>query len=436
MRVDRDERLDILAPVALEHARFLAPVLGLTVGWYTFAGGLIGLSLTTFSFVLNTCVTLALALVWIGCRQRFFAPRSGHLVLGTLWWLITGAALQSLLTGAQSELVLVVILEMLGIAVLLDTRFVFGSLLVLDVVFVPIMIWADIPGWPTYLGGAAGAQFLGIVCHLVFRRAMYETELRRLAQADVARALDRKITELAESRAARDSLTEQIAAAQRIEATGTLAASFAHEMNNILSGITTMTSMLARRTAPGQRQDYDMILSESERGAELTRGLLAFSRRDAQAREPRSFDEIVQQCCEMLRRTLPRAIKLELQLDASVAVSCDVVQIGQLLVNLALNAAEAMDANGTITVETDCVVLDTGRFARLRVLDHGRGMDPATRMRAFDPFFTTKPLGKGCGLGLSTAWRIARSHDGNIELDSSIGEGTTATLYLPLMRAS
>ena len=430
MRVAGD-RSDILAPVALEHARLLAPVLGLTIGWFTFAGDVIGLSLTTGSFVLNTSVTVALVLMWVGCRRRFFAPQSGHVVLGALWWLITGAALQSLLMGAQSELALVVILEMFGIAVLLDTRFVIGSLLVLDVVFVPIMIWADVPGWPTYVGGAAGAQVLGIICHLVFRRAMHETELRRLAQAEVSRVLDHKITELAESRAARDALTEQIAAAQKIEATGTLAASFAHEMNNILAGITTMTSLRARRADGAQRLDYEMILAESQRGSELTRGLLAFSRRDAQAREPRPFDEIVQQCCEMLRRTLPRAIKLELQLGAPVAVSCDVVQIGQLLVNLALNAAEAMDSNGTITVETSCVALDRGSYACLRVRDRGRGMDQATRTRAFDPFFTTKPLGKGCGLGLSTAWRIARSHDGMIELDSSVGAGTTATVFLP-----
>ncbi|MDQ3336641.1 MAG: ATP-binding protein [Myxococcota bacterium] len=429
--------------MALEHARFLAPVLAIAVGWYTFAADLIALSLTPFSFVLNVCVTLTLAVLWFACRRQWFAPRHGHVLLGALWWLVTGASVQGLLTGAQSEIALLVMLEMLAIAVLLHTRFVVASLLVLDVVFVPIMVWTELPGWPMYLGGAAGAQFLGIVCHLIFKHAMHETELRRRAQADVSRTLDRKITELAQSRAARDELSSQIAATQRIEATGTLAASFAHEMNNILAGITTMTSMLARRTTGALQADYKTILAESQRGADLTRGLLAFSRRDAQRREPRSFDEIVQQCCDMLGRTLPRTIELDLRLGAPVDVSCDIVQIGQLLVNLALNAAEAMGSSGTIVVETDCITiakatskLHPGSYARLRVRDRGNGMDAATQARAFDPFFTTKPLGKGCGLGLSTAWGIARSHDGTIELDSTVGEGTTATVYMPVVPVS
>jgi signal transduction histidine kinase len=110
----------------------------------------------------------------------------------------------------------------------------------------------------------------------------------------------------------------------------------------------------------------------------------------------------------------------------------------RLLVNLALNAAEAMDSCGTIIIETTTTAKarQPGSYVRLRVTDQGKGMDQATRVRAFDPFFTTKPFGRGCGLGLSTAWGIARAHAGTIELDSAVGEGTVATVWLPLAPAA
>ena len=237
-------------------------------------------------------------------------------------------------------------------------------------------------------------------------------------------------------------LTDQLAASQRLEAAGTLAASLAHEVNNILTGITLTASILGRRAPRGRSSQLDVIAAESERGAQLTRGLLAFSRGGAGRREVQPFDEVVTSAAELIARTLPRTVRLEVAATAEVLVTCDAVQITQLLVNLALNGAEAMRDDGVLELETRVEQLAgaeatrrglvPGTFLRLAVRDHGIGMDAATRARAFDPFFTTKPLGNGTGLGLSTAWGIVRGHEGSIELDSRVGAGTTAIVYLPV----
>jgi signal transduction histidine kinase len=419
---------EVLAKVAYDRARVFSRLLTLAVAWYAVGGEHVGLPLTRTSFVISLAAVAALAgIVVITTRQKF--SERGHLLLGAVWWLTTFATMHSLVSGQQPGVALLVILEILGIAVLLQTRFVVVSLAVLVAVFYPFLIITQLPGWLGHIAGANGAVILAFTFHRVFRAAMLEAEVRRRAQAEAAGVLARKLAEIESSRTARAALAQQLAATERIEATGTLAASFAHQMNNILTGITMTASLLARRGKPEHRADYDVLLSESQRGSDLTRALLAFSRRAALEREAQSFDDVVRTRCELLARMLPRTVELEISLAAPVDVLCDVVQIGQLLMNLAMNAADALEGKGTIVVETSVTTVDNERNVCLRVRDRGTGMDEATRARAFDPFFTTKRNGKG--MGLPTVWGIVRAHDGTVHIESRAGEGTTVTVQMP-----
>jgi len=421
---------DVLVASAFDRARVFAAFTGSIVAWYAAVGaGLIGLPLTTPSLILELFIAAMLGGIAVGIWRRLVPERWGHVLLGAVWWLTMFVTMQSFLLGHQGVDALLIIVEVLGIAVLLQTRFVIVSLLV----YLPALVLSGIPGWRMYLAGVIGGQVVAFAFHRVFRAAMLDAELRRQAQAEAATALEHKLAEIERSRAAREALAGQIAATERIEATGTLAASFAHQMNNILTGITMTTSLLARRATPAHRADYDVILAESMRGSDLTRALLAFSRRSTTERTPHVFDEVVRTRCELITRMLPRTLQLELQLVAPVTVSCDVVQIGQLLMNLTMNAADAMDgAHGTVVVATSVEIVDGERFVRMCVRDRGRGIDIADQPRVFDPFFTTKPNGKG--MGLPTAWGIVRSHDGTIQIESSVGTGTTVTVQLPVAK--
>lgn len=424
---------EVLATVAYHRARIFSRLATAAVAWYALAGEHVGIPITRVSFGVDLAIIAMLAGI-VAVTSRGKLAEHGHVLLGAVWWLTAIATMQSLLTGHQTGLSLLVILEILGIAIVLQTRFVIVSLAVLLAVYVPFLLIVQVPGWLPQLAGAGGACILAFAFHHVFRAAMLEAELRRRAQVDAARVLQNKLAEIESSRAAREALAQQLAATERIEATGTLAASFAHQMNNILTGITMTTSLLARRGKPEHRADYDVLLAESQRGSDLTRALLAFSRRAALEREAQPFDDVVKTRCDLIARMLPRTVQLELALAAPVDVACDVVQIGQLLMNLAMNAADAMDGKGVVIVETSVVMVDDVRHVRLDVRDRGRGMDDATRARAFDPFFTTKPSGKG--MGLPTAWGIVRAHDGTIALDSRPGEGTTVTVQMPAAKGA
>ena len=425
---------EVLAPVALDRARALAPLVTLAIGWYLSAGDLVGLPLTAAAFAIDVVLLGILVVLTIAMWRRRIPDRAGHVVLGVVWWLPVIATVQSFAVSAPDAQALFVVLELLGLAVILHTRFVVWSLAVLDLCYVPFLIYAAPPDWQGHLTGTIGAQILAVVFHRVFRAAMLVAEVRRRAQADAAAALVNKLEEIERSRAQREALAAQVAATERIEATGTLAASFAHQMNNILTGITMTASLAARRGGQAHRADYDVILNESQRGSDLTRALLAFSRRSPLERDAHVFDDVVRARCDLVARMLPRTVQLDLQLAAAVSVSCDVVQIGQLLMNLAMNAVDTMDGKGTVIFETTVVAYEDDRFVQLRVRDHGRGMDDATRARVFDPFFTTKAGGKG--MGLPTAWGIVRGHGGTIQVDSIVGTGTTVTVQLPVLERS
>jgi signal transduction histidine kinase/CheY-like chemotaxis protein len=241
---------------------------------------------------------------------------------------------------------------------------------------------------------------------------------------------------------------EQLRQAQKMEAVGRLAGGVAHDFNNILSVVLGTSSVLLDDLGPRDqlRPDLELIRRAGERAGELTRKLLAFSRQ--QALEPRvvCLNEIVAGLETMLRRLIGDDVGLSFVPASAIGpVLADPGQIEQVIVNLVVNARDAMPAGGTLTIETTNVELGAGlggsapggvapgHYAVLSVSDTGHGMDAATRARAFEPFFTTKEPGKGTGLGLSTVYGIVAQSGGHVFVHSAPGKGTTFRLHFPIV---
>ena len=240
-------------------------------------------------------------------------------------------------------------------------------------------------------------------------------------------------------------MEEQIRQAQKMEAVGMLAGGVAHDFNNLLTIITGYSHLILSNLSPGDPNHHAaaQIMKAGERAASLTKQLLAFSRR--QVLQPRVLDlnELVTGLGSMLQRLIGEDIELHLTLHPSLGrVSADPGQIEQVLMNLVVNARDAMPKGGLLTIETSNVDLDdnysgrhlaakAGPHVQLAVTDSGYGMDEATRSRLFEPFFTTKSAGKGTGLGLSTVFGIIQQSGGSLEVTSQPEKGTTVRVYLP-----
>jgi two-component system cell cycle sensor histidine kinase/response regulator CckA len=247
----------------------------------------------------------------------------------------------------------------------------------------------------------------------------------------------------------RRNLRQQFQQAQKMEAVGRLAAGIAHDFNNLLTVINGYTDLLLMRPAAGGAEDAQArtrvagIRKAGERAAGLTKQLLAFSRQ--QVLEPRVLDlnAVVAEMEPLLRRILGEDLEFAAVLGEGLGtVRADAGQIGQVLMNLVVNARDAMPDGGKLTVETANVTLDEryaaehaevvpGEYVMLAVSDTGTGMDAATLSHIFEPFFTTKPVGQGTGLGLATVFGIAKQSGGSVGVYSEVGYGTTFKLYLP-----
>jgi PAS domain S-box-containing protein len=229
----------------------------------------------------------------------------------------------------------------------------------------------------------------------------------------------------------RRELEDQLRHAQKMEAVGRLAGGVAHDINNVLTVIDTNAELLHDAIAdrPDVVEDLREIQKASAHAAMLTRQLLAFSRKQVIAPKLLTLDPLIQDLVDMLRRLIGTGVTLTTDFCASSArVLADSSQIEQVILNLVINARDAMPNGGELVIRTDRVE-SNGSWVRISITDHGVGMDEATRERIFEPFFTTKP--NGTGLGLATVYGIVRQSGGELEVESEPGRGTTMRVLLP-----
>jgi CheY-like chemotaxis protein len=232
-----------------------------------------------------------------------------------------------------------------------------------------------------------------------------------------------------------------------MEAVGQLTGGIAHDFNNLLQGITGSLDLVQKRISQGRIGDLDRFIAgamtSANRASALTHRLLAFARRQPLDPRPVRVNPLVASMEDLLRRTLGERVELELVLAGGLWLTlCDPNQLESAVLNLAINARDAMPAGGRLTIETCNAHLDSAYAARQRevrpgqyvclcVTDTGVGMSADTIAKAFEPFFTTKPIGQGTGLGLSMIYGFARQSDGYAKIYSEVGKGTTFKLYLP-----
>ncbi|MDE1150502.1 MAG: response regulator [Azospirillaceae bacterium] len=235
---------------------------------------------------------------------------------------------------------------------------------------------------------------------------------------------------------------DQLRQSQKMEAIGQLSGGIAHDFNNLLQGIMGSLDVVQRRVAQGRAAEAEAFvtaaMTSAQRAAALTHRLLAFSRRQPLDPRPVRVNPLVSSMADMLRRTLGERVELDLSLqDGLWQTRCDPNQLENAILNLCLNARDAMPEGGTLTIETRNVdsegpkAVEPGPYVRIAVTDTGTGMPADVLKRAFDPFFTTKPLGQGTGLGLSMIYGFARQSEGHAKIASEVGQGTTVSLYLP-----
>jgi len=246
----------------------------------------------------------------------------------------------------------------------------------------------------------------------------------------------------------RTHLEEQLRQSQKMEAVGRLAAGVAHDFNNLLTAVMLYSGLLLNQLGANSRLrgHADEIRKVSERGAALVGQLLMFSRQAATEPRPINLNEGISGVLELLRQMLGEKVELVTQLEPGLeAVKADPVQMEQVLLNLALNARDAMRGGGRLVISTGNLHLEAedspeslpaGDYVSLAVTDTGSGMDAETRARLFEPFFTTKPPGEGTGLGLWTVHTIVRQGGGGIEVTSEPGQGTSIRILLPRSEAA
>ena len=240
-------------------------------------------------------------------------------------------------------------------------------------------------------------------------------------------------------------LQKQLFQAQKMEAVGTLAGGVAHDFNNLLQAVLGYSELMLQRKKEGERDHADLqkIYQAGKRGADLVKSLLTFSRKAETKYVHLNLNQEITQVQQILSRTIPKTISMDLHLKGNLeSIKADRSQIGQVLMNLGVNARDAMPDGGILTIETTNIRLDEeycnthpeakpGSYVLLTVSDTGQGMDKKTVSHIFEPFFTTKETGKGTGLGLATVYGIVNQHGGHITCNSEFGLGTTFKIYFP-----
>lgn len=397
-----------------------------------------------------TGITLSAQLVagaaYLGVRNQTAAWRHPALGLSLMNVMAIAAAGAFYEAFADLGYLQIGVLMLFGYcAVQLETRLIVFSFLYTVLVFL-FASRGDLGGVEvmTLVGGVG----LGGVLHVANRRFTENGERMRLATQENARALEialeaahHQIKERERAEEERERMRERLVEAQRMEAIGTLAGGFAHEMNNLLGGVMGLAHLLRQETTGDVQADAEEILAATKRGAELTRTLLMLSQERALRRDAMSLEAVVTRVATVLGRTLPKRIRLEVVLEGDLTLYGDPSRLEQSLLNLCLNAADAMPGEGVLTVAAREVVLDEARATPLRlssgshvaleVRDTGVGMDPPTVRRMFEPFFSTKEKGRGTGLGLAMVYGTVSAHQGVLDVESALGAGTRITAYLP-----
>ncbi len=261
-------------------------------------------------------------------------------------------------------------------------------------------------------------------------------------------ALLRDITEQNRREKERNDLEQQLIQSQKLESIGTLAGGIAHDFNNILSIILGHCSLLQMGTPSRETttESLHVITTAVQRGTDLVKQILTFARRSEIAVGPLNINTMVKEHVKMLSETFPKIIAIELELDKSIpSIIADPTQIYQTLINLSVNARDAMPNGGTLSFKTENLTLKDvirqfpeateNKYCCLYVQDTGVGIDPGIIKRIFDPFFTTKEKGKGTGLGLAVVYGIIKSHKGYIDVKSEPGKGTQFSLFFPIPTA-
>ncbi|WP_064117999.1 response regulator [Pseudomonas fluorescens] len=286
------------------------------------------------------------------------------------------------------------------------------------------------------------------------RRRQYEARDRLIDLSESERRLQSTLETLeqqVEERTAQLRHNEEaLRQSQKMEAVGQLTGGIAHDFNNMLTGIIGSLELLRRRLARGRTDDLDSLIdlgvTSANRAAGLTHRLLAFSRRQSLDSKAVQMNTLVLSMGELLQRSLNESIQLDMRLNDKLWVAeADPNQLESALLNLVINARDAMPEGGKLVVETSNQVLkrdfteaysnlEPGDYVMLSVTDNGSGMPQSVINRAFDPFFTTKPIGQGTGLGLSMIYGFSKQSRGHVSIDSEIDQGTTVKLYLPRFR--
>lgn len=283
------------------------------------------------------------------------------------------------------------------------------------------------------------------------RRRQYEARDRLIDLSESELRLQRTLETLeqqVEERTAQLRNNEDaLRQSQKMEAVGQLTGGIAHDFNNMLTGIIGSLELLRRRVARGKLDDLDSLIdlgvTSANRAAGLTHRLLAFSRRQSLDPKPVEINQLVSSMGELLQRSINESIALDMRLaDELWTAEADPNQLESALLNLVINARDAMPSGGSLTVETTNRHLDNvftaaygtllpGDYVELSVSDTGCGIPESLMGRVFDPFFTTKPIGQGTGLGLSMIYGFARQSHGHVTIHSEVGKGTTVSLFLP-----